>query len=52
MEKMEIEREAQDLRLPRKDSHSRSVRSTTMSKVNLDLMQVRPFKIWFLFVDK
>jgi hypothetical protein len=46
MEKMEIEKEE----LPRQDPHARSVSSTTMSKVNPDLMQVRPFKIWFLFV--
>jgi hypothetical protein len=31
-------------------SAARSVRSTAMSKVNPYLMQVRPFKIWFLFV--
>jgi hypothetical protein len=49
-EKMEIEREAQDLKAARQDPHSRSVRSTTMSKVNPDLMRVCPFKIWFLFV--
>jgi hypothetical protein len=50
MEKMEIEREAQDLKAAKARSTCESVRSTTMSKVNPDLMQVRPFKIWFLFV--
>jgi hypothetical protein len=31
-EKMEIEREAQDLKAARQDQHARSVRSTTMSR--------------------
>jgi hypothetical protein len=50
MGKMEIWKEAKDLKLPRQDPHARSVRSTAMSKVNPELMQVRRFKIWFLFV--
>jgi hypothetical protein len=51
MEKMDMEREAQDLKAAKEqDPHARSVRSMTMSKVNPNLMQVRPFRIWFLFV--
>jgi hypothetical protein len=47
---MDIERGAQDLKAAEQDPHVRSVRSTTMSEVNPDLMQVCPFKIWFPFV--
>jgi hypothetical protein len=50
MEKTEIEREAQDLKLPKQDPLARSARSMDMFKVNPDLMQVRPFKIWLPFV--
>jgi hypothetical protein len=50
MEKMEIEREAQELKAAEANPHARSVRSTTMSMVKPDLTQVRTFKIWFLFV--
>jgi ferredoxin-like protein FixX len=45
---MEIVREAQHLKAAKQDPHARTVRSTTMSKVNPDLMQVCPSKIWFL----
>jgi hypothetical protein len=45
MEKMDMEREAQDLKAAEARSTCESVRSTTMSKVNPDLMQVRLFKI-------
>jgi hypothetical protein len=36
MEKMEIEKEAQHLKAAKQDPHARSVRSTTMSKINKD----------------
>jgi hypothetical protein len=45
MEKMDIEKEAQDLKAAEVRSTCGSVRSTTMSKVNPKLMQVCRFKI-------
>jgi hypothetical protein len=47
MEKMEIEKEAQHL----KAAEARSTcEECEEYEVNPDLMQVRPFKIWFPFV--
>jgi hypothetical protein len=50
IEKMEMEREAQDLKAAEARSTCEECEEYGMSKVNPDLMQVHPFKIWFLFV--
>jgi hypothetical protein len=50
MEKMDIEREAQDLKAAEARSTCEECEEHDISKVNPNLMQVRRFKIWFLFV--
>jgi hypothetical protein len=50
MEKMEIEREAQDLKAAEARSTCKECEEYDHVQGKLDLMQVRPFKIWFPFV--
>jgi hypothetical protein len=50
MEKMEIEKEAQHLKAAEVRSTCKECEDMSISKVNTDLTQVRPFKIWLLFV--
>jgi hypothetical protein len=50
MEKMEIEREAQDLKAAEARSTCEECEEYGHAKVNPDLMQVRPVKIWLLFI--
>jgi Uri superfamily endonuclease len=50
MEKMEIEREAQDLKAAEARSTCEECEEYDHVQGNPDLMQVRRFKNWFLFV--
>jgi hypothetical protein len=50
MEKMEMEKEAQHLKAAEARSTCKECVEHNHVQGNSDLMQVRPFKIWFLFV--
>jgi hypothetical protein len=50
IEKMEIEKEAQHLKAAKARSTCEDCEEHDHVQVNPDLMQVRPSKIWFLFV--
>jgi hypothetical protein len=51
MEKMEIEKEAQHVKAAKARSTCEDCEEHDHVQGNPDLMQVRPFKIWFLFVN-
>jgi hypothetical protein len=51
MEKMEIEKEAQHIKAAKARSTCEDCEEHDHVQGNPDLMQVRPFKIWFLFVN-
>jgi hypothetical protein len=50
MEKMEMEKEAQHLKAAKARSTCKECVENNHVHGNSNLMQVRPFKIWFLFV--